>query len=104
MHVLALRIIHFQQFLNMGFFLCQSEVKNAELVLLSLHQEGVTKRSITSLLSSSLASLVRQRVVLTTVAVYPASPVQMAMSLMAVVLRRCNTTAVVGSKMPKKVA
>lgn len=44
MHVLALRIIHLQQLLNMGFFFCQSEVKNTELVLLCLREEGFTKR------------------------------------------------------------
>ena len=44
MHILTLRIIDLQQLLNMGFLLCQSEVKNAELVLLCLHEEGVTKR------------------------------------------------------------
>ena len=69
MNILTLRVIHLQQFLNMGFLLCQSEVKNAELVFLCLNEGRITNRSITSLLSRSLASLVRQRVVLTTVAV-----------------------------------
>jgi hypothetical protein len=50
------------------------------------------------------ASLVLQRVEFTTVAEYPASAVQMAISRMAVVLRLCKTTPAVGSRIPKKVA
>lgn len=37
-------------------------------------------------------------------AVYPATAVQMAMSLMAVVLLRLRTSREVGMRMPKKVA
>lgn len=69
MNILTLRIIDLQQFLNMSLLLCQREVKDTKSIFLCLNEERVTNRSITSLLSRSLASLVRQSVVLTTVAV-----------------------------------
>ena len=58
----------------------------------------------TELLSSIRASWVRHIVELSTVAVYPATAVQMAISLMAVVLLRLRTSREVGMRMPKKVA
>ena len=57
-----------------------------------------------SLFSSILASWVRQRVEFTTVAEYPASAVQIAMSRTAVVRRLWRTTPTVGNKIPKNVA
>ena len=64
----------------------------------------LASRSITSLLSIILASVVLQRVEFTTVAVYPARAAQMAISLIPVVLFLFRTRAEVGRKMPKKVA
>jgi hypothetical protein len=48
--------------------------------------------------------LVRQRVELTKVAEYPAAAVQIAISLIAVVLLLLSTANVVGTKIPKNVA
>lgn len=101
---LAVGVVDFQQFLDVGLLLGECEVEDAEVVLVGLSGVGFTSRWTTSLLSSMRASLVLQRVELTTVAVYPARAVQMAMSRTAVVLRRCSTTPAVGSRMPKKVA
>jgi hypothetical protein len=101
---LAVGIIDFQQFLHVGLLLGEGEVEDAEVILVGLNATESTSRWITSLLSSMRASLVLHKVEFTTVALYPARAVQKAMSRMAVVLRRCSTTAAVGRSMPKKVA
>lgn len=59
---------------------------------------------MTGLFSSMRPYWVLQRVELTIVAEYPARAVQIAISLIAVVLRLLSTTAAVGTKTPKKVA
>jgi hypothetical protein len=63
-----------------------------------------TNLSITSLLSTILASWVLQRVELTTVAVYPAAAVPNMRSLMAVPLLFLRIKKAEGMKMLKKVA
>jgi len=63
-----------------------------------------TSLSITSLLSTILASWVLQRVELTTVAVYPAAAEPKRRSLIAVAFLLLRMKAVVGMKMLKNVA
>jgi hypothetical protein len=101
---LAVGVVDLEEFLDVGLLFGECEVEDAEVVFVSLNGKGGTSRCRTSLLSSMRASLVLQRVELTTVAVYPARAVQMAMSRTAVVLRRCRTRVAVGRRMPKKVA
>lgn len=66
---LAVSVVDLQEFLDVGLLLGEGEVEDAEVVLVSLSGGGVTRRWRISLLSSMRASLVRQRVELTTVAV-----------------------------------
>ena len=69
MDALAIGIIDFQQFLNMGLLFGECEVEDAEVILVRLNAIQCTNRWITSLLSSMRASFVLHRVEFTTVAV-----------------------------------
>lgn len=75
-----------------------------KLYFLDYDQPMSTNLSITSLLSTILASWVLQRVELTTVAVYPAAAVPNMRSLMAVALLFLRIKKAEGMKMLKKVA
>jgi hypothetical protein len=66
---LPVGVVDVQQFLHVGLLLSEGKVEDAKVVLAGLGGEWITSRSMTSLLSSMRASLVLQRVELTTVAV-----------------------------------
>lgn len=102
-HIFPVVVVDLHQFLNMSLLLGQGKVEDTEVVFGCLRSIRVTKRLRTSLLSSMRASWVRQRVELTMVAEYPATAVQIAISLMAVVRRILRTMATVGTRIPKKV-
>lgn len=88
----------------MSLFLGECEIEGSEVVFLGLGLKIDTSLDKTGLLSSMRPYCVLQRVELTMVAEYPARAVQMAISLMAVVLRLLSTTAAVGTSTPRKVA
>jgi hypothetical protein len=65
---LTIGVIDLQQFLDMGLLLGECEIEDSEVIFVGLNGRRSTSFCRTSLLSNMRASLVLQRVELTTVA------------------------------------
>lgn len=68
MDILTIGVVDLQQFLDVGLLLGECEIEDAEVIFVGLSGGRSTSLCRTSLLSSMRASLVLQRVELTTVA------------------------------------